>query len=123
MWGSSKTAKYLMPMLSAETRLSVMHQIQEEAKESGMDIPPIFEDIDNKTGMPKILAISQEVGDPESLSQAILDDLVDRTDPNRVETERGSTTKELSPPKVVVYEACVQTDQLLQYVNNYTALR
>lgn len=63
MWGSSKTARYLMPMLSADTRLAVMHKIQEEAKETGLEIPPIFEDIDQKTGMPKILAKSKVINE------------------------------------------------------------
>jgi hypothetical protein len=36
-----------------------MSQIQEEARESGIEIPPIFEDLDEKTGMPKILAVAQ----------------------------------------------------------------
>lgn len=36
-----------------------MHQIQEEAKENGIELPAIFENLDQKTGMPKILAVSQ----------------------------------------------------------------
>lgn len=59
MWGNSKTAKYLLPMLSADTRRTVMAQIQEEAKESGVELPPIFENLDEKTGLPKILAVAQ----------------------------------------------------------------
>lgn len=31
-----------------------MQKVQEDAKETGIQIPPIFENIDNKTGMPKI---------------------------------------------------------------------
>lgn len=46
-------------MLSADTRRTVMAQIQEEAKESGVELPPIFENLDEKTGLPKILAVAQ----------------------------------------------------------------
>lgn len=35
-----------------------MEQIEEEAKETGLEIPPILEDLDKKTGMPKILTIA-----------------------------------------------------------------
>ncbi|KAI6200449.1 Potassium channel subfamily K member 18 [Aphelenchoides besseyi] len=59
-FGSSKAAKYLLPMISADTRRNVMVQIQEEAKETGIELPPIFEDLDAKTGMPKILVFSED---------------------------------------------------------------
>jgi hypothetical protein len=36
-----------------------MSQIQEEAREQGIEIPPIFDDLDEKTGMPKILVVAQ----------------------------------------------------------------
>ena len=58
MWGSNKMAKYIMPMMSADTKRHVMEQIQEEAKEAGIELPPIFEDLDAKTGLPRILAIA-----------------------------------------------------------------
>lgn len=35
-----------------------MEEITEEAKESGLEIPPILEELDKKTGMPKILTMA-----------------------------------------------------------------
>jgi hypothetical protein len=61
MWTGSKTAKYLLPILSAETRRTVMAEIQEEAKESGVELPAIFENLDEKTGLPKILVVAQVI--------------------------------------------------------------
>jgi hypothetical protein len=44
--GGSRTAKYLMPILSENAKRSVMQKVQEEARETGMEIPPIFEHFD-----------------------------------------------------------------------------
>ena len=38
----SRTAKYLLPMLSENTKRSVMQQVQEEARETGMEIPSVL---------------------------------------------------------------------------------
>jgi hypothetical protein len=38
-----------------------MAQIHEEAKDQGIELPPIFEDLDEKTGMPKILVVAQVI--------------------------------------------------------------
>ncbi|KAI1732722.1 ion channel domain-containing protein [Ditylenchus destructor] len=118
MWGSSKTAKYLMPMLSADTRLAVMHKIQEEAKETGLEIPPIFEDIDQKTGMPKILAKSKET-DPERQS-AIAEELVRQADAHAtVSHDRLDNASARSPmPSVVCYETDAQTDIIFSVDKN-----
>lgn len=51
--------KFFVIFFSADSRVGVMHQIQKEAKLNGIKIPAIFENLDQKTGMPKILAISQ----------------------------------------------------------------
>ncbi|KAE9554750.1 hypothetical protein FO519_002011 [Halicephalobus sp. NKZ332] len=109
MWGHSKTAKYLMPMLSADTRRHVMTQIQEEAKEKGVELPPIFEDLDEKTGMPKILAVAAEMtesDEPEKLSM-IVNDIVRQSDPTRTSIPSRSPL-----PTVVYYEAHTQTDSV-----------
>lgn len=42
-------------LFSTDARRAVMQKVQDDAKETGIQIPPIFENIDNKTGMPKIL--------------------------------------------------------------------
>ena len=44
--GSSKTAKYLMPILGENTKRSVMQKVQEDARDAGIEIPPIFEHFD-----------------------------------------------------------------------------
>lgn len=48
-----------MPMLGANACRTAMAQLQEEARENGIEIPPIFENLDEKTGMPKILTVAQ----------------------------------------------------------------
>jgi hypothetical protein len=44
--GGSKTAKYLLPILSESAKRSVMQKVQEEARETGMEIPTAFQDYD-----------------------------------------------------------------------------
>jgi hypothetical protein len=39
---SSRTAKYLLPILSENTKRSVMQKVEEEARETGLEIPPTF---------------------------------------------------------------------------------
>uniref|UniRef100_A0A914CN83 Potassium channel domain-containing protein n=1 Tax=Acrobeloides nanus TaxID=290746 RepID=A0A914CN83_9BILA len=109
MWGSNKMAKYIMPMMSADTKRHVMEQIQEEAKEAGIELPPIFEDLDAKTGMPKILALADEKDeDKKSAHAAMIEEIVRQSDPTRLSIpSRGPL------PTVVYYEADTQTDILL----------
>ncbi|KAI6175765.1 hypothetical protein M3Y97_00725400 [Aphelenchoides bicaudatus] len=99
LWGNNKAAKYLMPMLSADTRRTVMAQIQEEAKESGIELPPIFEDLDDKTGMPKILVAAQETAGNEEAAESAVENLIRQTDPTRV-----SMRSRTEPLETVVYE-------------------
>uniref|UniRef100_A0A915E968 Uncharacterized protein n=1 Tax=Ditylenchus dipsaci TaxID=166011 RepID=A0A915E968_9BILA len=120
MWGNSKTAKYLMPMLSADTRLAVMHKIQEEAKENGIELPPIFEDIDQKTGMPKILALSQENRDPEKQS-ALFDEMIRQNDAfalASIDQMESTSARPAAPASVVFYESDAQTDRIFSEDKN-----
>ncbi|KAI6214162.1 hypothetical protein M3Y94_00235900 [Aphelenchoides besseyi] len=105
-FGSSKAAKYLLPMISADTRRNVMVQIQEEAKETGIELPPIFEDLDAKTGMPKILVVAQEVAANKDLDASIVDSIVRQTDPTRI-----SMPSRTPGPNVVYYDSSAQTDE------------
>uniref|UniRef100_A0A7E4V272 Ion_trans_2 domain-containing protein n=1 Tax=Panagrellus redivivus TaxID=6233 RepID=A0A7E4V272_PANRE len=115
MWGRSKTAKYLMPMLSADTRRHVMNQIQEEAKETGVELPPIFNDLDEKTGMPRILAaVHEKKRDDDDPEKVDILELVRQTDPTRVSVPSRSPL-----PTIVCYEADTQTDAVL--LNDNTA--
>ncbi|KAI6187208.1 Potassium channel subfamily K member 18 [Aphelenchoides besseyi] len=105
-FGSSKAAKYLLPMISADTRRNVMVQIQEVAKETGIELPPIFEDLDAKTGMPKILVVAQEVAANKDLDASIVDSIVRQTDPTRI-----SMPSRTPGPNVVYYDSSSQTDE------------
>ncbi|KAF8375541.1 twk-8 [Pristionchus pacificus] len=60
MWGSNRAAKFLMPLLSKEKKRYAMEKVEHEAKQAGLDIPPILTDLDEKTGLPKILNIKEE---------------------------------------------------------------
>ncbi|KAI6192862.1 hypothetical protein M3Y99_01912700 [Aphelenchoides fujianensis] len=104
-WGNSKAAKYLLPILSADTRRTVMNQIQEEAKETGVELPPIFEDLDVKTGMPKILVVAQEAAANKELDESVVESIVRQTDPTRV-----SMPSRTPGPNVVYYDSSAQTD-------------
>lgn len=68
MWGSNKTAKYLMPLLSKNKRMTAMAKVQEEAEAQGIEIPPIFSDIDEESGMPKLFTNHVEEA---SVAQAV----------------------------------------------------
>uniref|UniRef100_A0A0N4Z3C6 Ion_trans_2 domain-containing protein n=1 Tax=Parastrongyloides trichosuri TaxID=131310 RepID=A0A0N4Z3C6_PARTI len=103
-WGSNKAAKYLMPLISAEKRKHVLETIKEEAKDSGLDIPPILEDIDEKSGMPKIFKV-QDI-EPEFANE-IFEALVRDNDPANFEVE----SKKPIYPQVVFYESYSQTDE------------
>src|SRR5690606_19731161 len=77
------------------------------AKEKGVELPPIFEDLDAKTGMPKILAVVSELkeGDEPDQISTIVNDIVKQSDPTRISVPSRSPL-----PTVVYYEAHTQTD-------------
>ncbi|VDN04228.1 unnamed protein product [Thelazia callipaeda] len=54
MWGDNRAAKYLMPLLSKNKRLSLMNKVQKDAEARGIEVPQIFSDIDEELGMPKL---------------------------------------------------------------------
>ncbi|VDK50172.1 unnamed protein product [Anisakis simplex] len=72
MWGGNHAAKYLMPLLSKDKRMTAMAKVQDEAEAQGIEIPPIFSDLDDDSGMPKILTIDNDRKDSQmSILQAI----------------------------------------------------
>ncbi|CEF60647.1 Potassium channel subfamily K member 18 [Strongyloides ratti] len=101
-WGSNKAAKYLMPLISAEKRKHVLETVKEEAKDNGYEIPLILEDIDEKSGMPKILKI-QDL--EPNLVNDLFDAIVKESDPANVET----TSKFTISPTVICVESSSQT--------------
>ncbi|KAH7729346.1 Protein TWK-8 a [Aphelenchoides avenae] len=110
MWGSSKTAKYLLPMLSAEKRRAVMEEITEEAKESGLEIPPILEELDKKTGMPKILTMATVKKSDEDAQSKVFQELIRQTDPSRISREPSRSVQ----PNVIFYDGSSQTEAVIQ---------
>uniref|UniRef100_A0AC35U4Z1 Ion_trans_2 domain-containing protein n=1 Tax=Rhabditophanes sp. KR3021 TaxID=114890 RepID=A0AC35U4Z1_9BILA len=101
-WGSNKAAKYLMPLISAEKRKTVMATIQEEARESGIEMPAILNDIDEKSGMPKIFTIQNE--EPE-ICEMLFENLCRENDPQRTET----MSRSMMIP-ILSFEVHCQTD-------------
>ncbi|CAD5226616.1 unnamed protein product [Bursaphelenchus xylophilus] len=107
MWGNSKAAKYLMPMISSEAKRSVMQRIQEEAKESGIEIPPIFENMDEKSGMPKILVVAEQMAkDNIEVDEVIVNEIVRESDPTRqsIPSKFGN---------MVTYDGSTQTEPIV----------
>uniref|UniRef100_A0A0R3S6H0 Ion_trans_2 domain-containing protein n=1 Tax=Elaeophora elaphi TaxID=1147741 RepID=A0A0R3S6H0_9BILA len=68
MWGNNKKAKYLMSFLSKNRRASVLAKVQKDAKAHGIEIPPIFSDIDDESGIPKLF--TQEMNE-ETLADTV----------------------------------------------------
>uniref|UniRef100_A0A915P8T5 Potassium channel domain-containing protein n=1 Tax=Meloidogyne floridensis TaxID=298350 RepID=A0A915P8T5_9BILA len=68
----NKTAKYLMPMLSDTTKRSVMQKVQEEARETGMEIPPIFEHFDEINQ----IINKKELANDEEIQSTIVDQIL-----------------------------------------------
>ncbi|TMS38417.1 hypothetical protein L596_005147 [Steinernema carpocapsae] len=107
MWGNNKAAKYLMPLISAEKRRCAMARVQEEARESGIEIPSVFDELDEKTGMPKILQISEKVDD-DNVS-AIVEEIVRSSNIHKLSC---SATSRVTVPTLVLYDGSTQTDVL-----------
>ncbi|KAL7071322.1 hypothetical protein ACQ4LE_009236 [Meloidogyne hapla] len=68
----NKTAKYLMPMLSDTTKRSVMQKVQEEARETGMEIPPIFEHFEEINQ----IIHKKELANDEDIQSTIVDQIL-----------------------------------------------
>uniref|UniRef100_A0A1I8A7W0 Ion channel n=1 Tax=Steinernema glaseri TaxID=37863 RepID=A0A1I8A7W0_9BILA len=106
MWGKNRAAKYLMPLLSAEKRRTAMARVQEEARETGIEIPAVFDDMDEKTGMPKILQIRETI-DEDNVS-AVVEELVRSSQAHKVSCDASRITS----PTIVLYDDSTQTDYL-----------
>ncbi|VDN31821.1 unnamed protein product [Gongylonema pulchrum] len=104
MWGSNKTAKFLMPLLSKNKRMTAMAKVQEDAEAQGIEIPPFFSDIDEDSGMPKLFASHVE---QDSVVEAVQEAV------HRAETELQAETGEVFEqplPKTVFYTMDTQTE-------------
>uniref|UniRef100_A0A914GQ01 Potassium channel domain-containing protein n=1 Tax=Globodera rostochiensis TaxID=31243 RepID=A0A914GQ01_GLORO len=69
--GASKAAKFLVPLMRESTKRAVMQQVQEEAKESGIEIPPIFE----FETLDEIIS-NKDMADNEDARSAIVEDIL-----------------------------------------------
>ncbi|XGW31966.1 hypothetical protein V3C99_010273 [Haemonchus contortus] len=101
MWSGNKTAKYLMPLLSKEKKKVAMEKVAQEAQEKGIELPPILNDLDEKTGMPKIFTIQENKENeepPQELEQMVQKQIL-MEEANEI-------------PIVVMHEEEVQTDGL-----------
>ncbi|CAG9531271.1 unnamed protein product [Cercopithifilaria johnstoni] len=105
MWGNNKKAKYLMSFLSKNRRASVLTKVQKDAEARGIEIPPIFSDIDEESGMPKLF--SKEV-DEETVAVAVEEEIQKRIHDKELNALIQSPT-ELTLPKTVYYDMGVQT--------------
>ncbi|KAL3073113.1 hypothetical protein niasHS_002848 [Heterodera schachtii] len=79
--GGSKAAKFLVPLMSEQTKRAVLQQVQEEAKESGIEIPPIFE----FETIDEILA-NKDIAKDEDAQSAIIDEILWNTEQRSLET-------------------------------------
>uniref|UniRef100_A0A914W723 Potassium channel domain-containing protein n=1 Tax=Plectus sambesii TaxID=2011161 RepID=A0A914W723_9BILA len=80
MWGSSKSAKFLMPLLSKEKKQGVVQKFQEEAREQGIELPAVLQQIDLDSGLPTILALQKKADDAYDDGYEIpLEQLVEQT--------------------------------------------
>ncbi|VDN90182.1 unnamed protein product [Brugia pahangi] len=107
MWDNNKKAKYLMSFLSKNRRASVLTKVQKDAVARGIEIPPIFSDIDEESGMPKMFS--------KDLNEITLTAIVEEVIQQQVEAKQFlpiQSLTELSLPKTVFYDTGVQTSLL-----------
>ncbi|VDO24674.1 unnamed protein product [Brugia timori] len=107
MWGNNKKAKYLISFLSKNRRASVLTKVQKDAVARGIEIPPIFSDIDEESGMPKMFS--------KDLNEITLTAIVEEVIQQQVEAKQFlpiQSLTELSLPKTVFYDTGVQTSLL-----------
>ncbi|KAK6048544.1 hypothetical protein COOONC_13951 [Cooperia oncophora] len=101
MWSGNKTAKYLMPLLSKEKKRVAMDKVAQEAQEKGIELPTILNDLDEKTGMPKIFQIHEDAESEEPPRE--LEQMVQK----QILLEEANEI-----PVVIVHEVECQTDAL-----------
>lgn len=106
MWGSNRTAKLLMPLLSKEKKKMAMEKVEEKAKKEGFDVPAILTDLDEKSGMPKLFNIEQHKDGDEP--PKILEELVQK----QVQIEEAAVVEPV--PVIVSHDSDTQTEILLK---------
>ncbi|EJW69850.1 hypothetical protein WUBG_19243 [Wuchereria bancrofti] len=92
---------------SKNRRASVLTKVQKDAEARGIEIPPIFSDIDEESGMPKMFS--------KDLNETTLTATVEEVIQQQVEAKQFvpiQSSTELSLPKTVFYDTGVQTSLL-----------
>lgn len=79
-----------------------MGRVEVEAKKQGIEMPPILQDLDEKTGMPKLFQIVEDKQNPEEHS-AQLTEMVEKVQLLQEEAA-------LLPELFMAHDAQVQTD-------------
>lgn len=98
-----------MDICSKSTRMTAMAKVQEEAESKGIEIPPIFSDLDEDSGIPKILSI------PNEESNLAIQDAVFHAEHSATLASRISPPL-ISMPTIVFYDSDTQTDSPTLYV-------
>ncbi|VDD92485.1 unnamed protein product [Enterobius vermicularis] len=101
IWGGNKTAKFLMPLLSKDKRKTAMEKVQDVAEAKGMEIPKIFSEIDEKTGMPNVFSMNEK---EEALEETI------RHVEREAELEAKQSCASILSRNIVMYDSVAQTD-------------
>lgn len=99
MWSGNKTAKYLMPLLSKEKKRVAMDKVAQEAQEKGIEVPTILNDLDEKTGIPKLFNIQESAEGEEAPIE--LEQMVQK----QIMLEEAADV-----PIIIMHEAECQTD-------------
>ncbi|KAL3072381.1 hypothetical protein niasHT_034065 [Heterodera trifolii] len=76
---NNRLAKFLLPFLSKEKKAFMMHQLQEEAQRNGMEMPPIFDNLDQIFEKPRKES-EPKAQEPDILIDAMSSQMANRTD-------------------------------------------
>ncbi|VDO92748.1 unnamed protein product, partial [Heligmosomoides polygyrus] len=109
MWSGNKTAKYLMPLLSKEKKRVAMDKVAQEAQEKGIEVPTILNDLDEKTGIPKLFNIQESAEGEEAPIE--LEQMVQK----QIMLEEAADV-----PIIIMHEAECQTDAVETLVHPMT---
>ncbi|VDP12171.1 unnamed protein product [Soboliphyme baturini] len=60
MWQSNKAAKFLLPLLGKEKKVSILQHFTNTAEAHGVKVPDILKEIDLKHGLPAVLTVKPQ---------------------------------------------------------------
>ena len=97
----------LKKVFSKEAKKEAMCRVEVEAKKQGIEVPQILQDLDEKTGMPKLLQIVEDKDNKDQLPTQ-LEEMVQKV---QLQQEEAA----LLPELYIAHEAQVQTDSVPRY--------